>query len=93
MKSCGVTIKKKPLQYFQVVHMHSTIHFPYKKGIFLKNFILGPHRYFDKGVNLLNFKSLIRLCLLQHSTQNYSSPLGVVLEELFSGGTLDAFPV
>ena len=93
MKSCGVTIKKKPLQYFQVVHMHSTIHFPYKKGIFFKNFILDPHRYFDKGVNLLNFKSLIRLCLLQHSTQNYSSPLGVVLEELFSGGTLDAFPV
>ena len=38
MKSYGVTIEKKPLQYFQVVHMHSTINFPYKKGIFLINF-------------------------------------------------------
>ena len=77
MKSCGVTIKKKPLQYFQVVHMHSTIHFPYKKGIFLKNFILGPHRYFDKGVNLLNFKSLIHLCLLQHSELQFSLGSGI----------------
>ena len=85
MKSCGVTIKKKPLQYFQVVHMHSTIHFPYKKGIFFKNFILGPHRYFDKGVNWYTF--------VYYSTQNYSSLLGVVLEDLFSGGTSDAFPV
>ena len=61
MKSCGVTIKKKPLQYFQVVHMHSTIHFPYKKVFFKKISFKAVTGIFDKGVNLLNFKSLIHL--------------------------------
>ena len=34
----GVNIKKKPLHHFQIVHMHSTIHFPCKKNFFNFNF-------------------------------------------------------